>query len=132
MTAKNAPADFSKPQKNTSKGAAKNNQKSNQKNNQKNSAKTGRNKRPKTAAKTQGATAKASKQEKAQKPLNKTAGKRKSAKRSTAAKAKPVKVSFLGGINEVGKNMTVFEYEDDMIIVDCGLAFPDEEMPGVD
>lgn len=45
---------------------------------------------------------------------------------------KPVKVSFLGGINEVGKNMTVFEYDGDMIIVDCGLAFPDENMLGID
>lgn len=47
-------------------------------------------------------------------------------------KAKPIRISFLGGINEVGKNMTVFEYEDEMIIVDCGLAFPDEDMFGID
>ncbi len=47
-------------------------------------------------------------------------------------KGKPIKIYFLGGINEVGKNMTVFEYEDDMIIVDCGLAFPDESMYGID
>lgn len=45
---------------------------------------------------------------------------------------KPIKISFLGGINEVGKNMTVFEYDGDMIIVDCGLAFPDEDMFGID
>ena len=38
----------------------------------------------------------------------------------------------LGGLNEVGKNITVVEYENDIIIVDCGLGFPDEEMPGVD
>ena len=43
-----------------------------------------------------------------------------------------IKIYFLGGINEVGKNMTVFECNDEMIIVDCGLAFPDETMPGVD
>lgn len=43
-----------------------------------------------------------------------------------------VKISFLGGINEVGKNMTLYEYGDDMFIVDCGLAFPDQDMPGVD
>lgn len=52
--------------------------------------------------------------------------------RKTKPSGKPIKIYFLGGINEVGKNMTVFEYEDDMIIVDCGLAFPDEDMPGID
>ncbi len=47
--------------------------------------------------------------------------------------AKPgIKVYFLGGLNEIGKNFTVYECQDDMIIVDCGLAFPDEEMLGVD
>ncbi len=44
----------------------------------------------------------------------------------------PVKIAFLGGLNEVGKNMTLYEYEDDMFLVDCGLAFPDSDMPGVD
>lgn len=43
-----------------------------------------------------------------------------------------VKIAFLGGINEVGKNITLYEYGDDMFIVDCGLAFPDQDMPGVD
>ena len=38
----------------------------------------------------------------------------------------------LGGLNEVGKNLTVLEYADDIIIVDCGLGFPDEDMPGID
>ncbi|MBQ8014692.1 MAG: ribonuclease J [Clostridia bacterium] len=44
----------------------------------------------------------------------------------------PIKISFLGGLNEVGKNMTLYEYKDDMFLVDCGLAFPDPEMLGVD
>ncbi len=38
----------------------------------------------------------------------------------------------LGGLNEVGKNLTVLEYADDIIIIDCGLGFPDEDMLGVD
>ena len=38
----------------------------------------------------------------------------------------------LGGLNEIGKNLTVLEYANDIIIVDCGLGFPDEDMPGSD
>lgn len=44
----------------------------------------------------------------------------------------PIKISFLGGLNEVGKNMTVYEYNNSMIIVDCGLAFPESDQLGVD
>ncbi len=51
---------------------------------------------------------------------------------SSEGKAKAVKIAFLGGMNEIGKNMTVFEYGDDMFILDCGLAFPDPELLGVD
>ena len=46
--------------------------------------------------------------------------------------ADSVKISFLGGINEIGKNLTLFEYNDEMIVVDCGMSFPDADMPGVD
>ena len=46
--------------------------------------------------------------------------------------AMPVKIGFLGGLHEVGKNMTVYEYEDDIILVDCGMSFPDPDMLGVD
>ncbi|MBO4339012.1 MAG: ribonuclease J [Clostridia bacterium] len=52
--------------------------------------------------------------------------------KSVASPALPVRIAFLGGLNEVGKNMTLYEYGDDMFIVDCGLAFPDTEMLGVD
>ena len=62
---------------------------------------------------------------------NRPQGKKRNRQRK-APKAQPIRISFLGGINEVGKNMTVFEYENDMIIVDSGLAFPDEDMPGID
>lgn len=43
-----------------------------------------------------------------------------------------LKVILLGGLNEVGKNITVLEYEDDIIVIDCGLGFPDDDMLGVD
>lgn len=43
-----------------------------------------------------------------------------------------LKVIFLGGVGEIGKNMTAFEYDDEIIVVDCGLAFPGGDMPGVD
>ncbi len=60
---------------------------------------------------------------------NNSAGKRKSVK---SGKTPPIKISFLGGLNEVGKNITVYEYKEQMLVVDCGLKFPDSTMLGVD
>lgn len=45
---------------------------------------------------------------------------------------KPLKIIPLGGLGEIGKNITLYEYDGDMMLVDCGMAFPDEEMPGID
>lgn len=43
-----------------------------------------------------------------------------------------VKIAFLGGLNEIGKNITLIECGNDMVVVDCGMAFPDGDMLGVD
>ena len=47
-------------------------------------------------------------------------------------KKSKLKIIPLGGIQEIGKNITVFEYENEMIVVDCGLSFPEDDMLGVD
>ena len=49
-----------------------------------------------------------------------------------ADKSQKVKITFLGGVGEIGKNMTAIEYGDEMIVVDCGLSFPDDNLPGID
>ncbi len=49
-----------------------------------------------------------------------------------AKKTSKLKIIPLGGLNEIGKNMTVFEYNDTIVVLDCGLAFPDEDTPGID
>ena len=53
-------------------------------------------------------------------------------KRTQKAKKDNIRIAFLGGMNEIGKNMTLFEYAGDMFLVDCGLAFPGVELLGVD
>ena len=47
-------------------------------------------------------------------------------------KSPKVKITFLGGVGEIGKNMTAIEYGDEMIVVDCGMSFPDDDLPGID
>ncbi|MDD6226021.1 MAG: ribonuclease J [bacterium] len=91
-----------------------------------NSVKKKNSKRTNMSAKTS-----AAKKPAAKKPAQKS---KRSSKYKTAPK-KPVpsiKVSFLGGLNEIGKNITLFECMGDMIIIDCGMAFPDGDMLGVD
>lgn len=70
-----------------------------------------------------------SKNTKRAKNNNQNTKRRSNSKQATAA---PVKITFLGGLNEIGKNITVYEYGSDMIVVDCGLAFPEQDMLGID
>ena len=50
----------------------------------------------------------------------------------TTFKKSNLKIIALGGLDEIGKNITIFEYEDEIVLVDCGLEFPDDDMLGVD
>ena len=43
-----------------------------------------------------------------------------------------VKIIPLGGLDQIGMNMTAFEYDDSIIVVDCGMAFPSDDMLGID
>ena len=53
-------------------------------------------------------------------------------KEEKMAKTKKLRVIPIGGLDEIGKNLTAFEYSNEIIVVDCGMAFPDDDMPGVD
>lgn len=53
-------------------------------------------------------------------------------KKADGTRRPPLKIISLGGLGEIGKNMTVFETEQDIIVADCGSAFPDDDLPGVD
>ena len=50
----------------------------------------------------------------------------------TRGRQKQVKIIFLGGVGEIGKNMTAIEYGEDIVIIDAGIIFPTEELPGID
>ncbi len=52
--------------------------------------------------------------------------------RAGRVKGGKLRVFSLGGLQEIGKNMTVIEYGEDIVVIDCGMAFPDEDMPGID
>ena len=54
------------------------------------------------------------------------------AKKKVKSKTSLLKIIPLGGIEEIGKNMTAFEYKEEIIVIDCGLAFPDEDLYGID
>ena len=53
-------------------------------------------------------------------------------KKADGTRRPPLKIISLGGLGEIGKNLTVFETEQDIIVADCGSAFPDDDLPGVD
>lgn len=95
----------------------------------------------KTAGKAKNEVSKKAKNEKnikntgKQKQNQKAKQSRPAQKKRTQKKKKPaipVKISFLGGLNEIGKNLTVYETDEEIIIVDCGLAFPEQDMLGID
>ena len=62
----------------------------------------------------------------------KPAERKTTAKRSNQKAGSKLKVIPLGGLHEIGKNITAFEYEDEILIVDCGVAFPEDDMLGID
>ena len=52
--------------------------------------------------------------------------------KNLAKKKNKLKVIFLGGVGEIGKNMTLLEYGSNILVIDAGMTFPNEQMPGID
>ncbi len=65
-------------------------------------------------------------------PKKQNAQPQKKASKANGKPVKTVKIIPLGGLGEIGKNLTVYEYDGDMILVDCGMTFPDADTPGID
>ena len=107
-------------------------------------SRTGRRRSAGSSARTKTTKQKSAASEKvSKKTVKKAAPKKQSGKTQTASKtkqktkkpisaAKKIRVIPLGGLHEIGKNMTAIEYENEIIIVDCGLSFPDDDMFGID
>ncbi len=86
----------------------------------------------KTQKKQSGAKKQRSNNEQKNKPARDKSVRRNKKSGKKAAPVLPVKIAFLGGLNEVGKNIMMFQYKEDILLIDCGLAFPDEDTPGID
>ena len=65
-------------------------------------------------------------------PRTKRRARRENTENRSIFKSSKLKIIPLGGLHEIGKNITVFEYEDEIIVVDCGISFPEDDMLGVD
>lgn len=88
--------------------------------------------RNKTTNKKDNITSKAKVPNATQKENNNTSRPQRKGNSKNKPKKLPVKITPLGGLGEIGKNITLYEYGNDMMLVDCGMSFPDEEMPGID
>ncbi|MDD2269794.1 MAG: ribonuclease J [Eubacteriales bacterium] len=64
--------------------------------------------------------------------MDKIKTKTRAKKKKVATPASKLKLMFLGGLDAIGRNISALEYEDDIIVIDCGISFPDESMLGVD
>jgi len=53
-------------------------------------------------------------------------------KNEVSEESKKIKIIPLGGLDKIGMNITAFEYEDSIIVVDCGISFPEDDMLGID